>query len=224
MTDGFQFERERAYRGLIELILGGAVDPKDPLSERKLADALEIGRTPMREAMRDLARDGVLEVRPARGTYVRSLSETDVRELYEVRQALEGLAAHTAAGRGATPELRAYGPVFRDTIDRPRYHEAGEIYAAGAEFHVAVFRAAGNRQLLDIYEPLRLRFRLVLALPRFVDHQRVWESVGEHLAILEAIEAGDGADAERRMRDHLARGAEVRARWVAANLKAADRG
>src|SRR5262245_30234220 len=109
----YQFERDRAYRELLDLIMGGGVDVAEPLSERKLAEALEIGRTPMREAMRDLARDGILEVRPARGTYVRSLSAEDVREIYEVRQGLEGLAASLAAQKGPSAALSAYGPLFR---------------------------------------------------------------------------------------------------------------
>ena len=65
MAVALQFERDRAYRGLLDLILGGGVDLDAPLSERKLADSLDIGRTPVREALRDLARDGILKVQAA---------------------------------------------------------------------------------------------------------------------------------------------------------------
>jgi len=215
MADTLQFERDRAYGGLLDLIMGGGIDPDAPLSERKLADSLEIGRTPVREALRDLARDGVLEVRPARGTYVRRLTAEDVREIYEVRQGLEGLAAFLAAERGATPELRAYGPVFRSMMEQPEDFDAEETYETGARFHTEMFKATGNRQLLNIFEPLRLRFRLALALPRFYDHQRVRESVQEHLAILDAIEAGDGVAARRHICGHLSKGSEVRTRIFA---------
>ncbi len=215
MAEALQFERDRAYGGLLDLIMSGGLDPDAPLSERKLADSLDIGRTPIREALRDLARDGVLEVRPARGTYVRQLSAEDVREIYEVRQGLEGLAAFLAAERGATPELSAYGPMFRKMIERPEAFDPEETYETGARFHTEMFRATGNRQLLNIFEPLRLRFRLALALPRFYDHQRVRESVEEHLAILDAIEAGDGVAARRHICDHLSKGSEVRSRIFA---------
>ena len=163
MAEQFRFERERAYEGLVEFIMSGIAHPDEPLSERKLADSLEIGRTPVREAMRDLVRDGLLEVSPARGTYVRSFTTEEVRELYEVRQGLEGLAAERAAQRGATPELKAYGPLFRHTIEHPVEHDPEQVYDAGARFHLDLCRAAGNRQLLNIYEPLRMRFRLALA-------------------------------------------------------------
>ena len=214
MAIRFEFERDRAYRGLLELILGGDIDPSEPLSERGLAEALAIGRTPVREALRDLARDGILEVRPARGTYLRPSSTLDVREIYEVRQALEELAARLAAERGPSADLAAYGPLFREMIARPDDHDVADVYEAGARFHVEVFRSAGNGQLLALYEPLRLRFRVALALPRFFDPERVRESVSEHLAILEAIEARDAAAAQRLIRDHLAKGAEVRSRIV----------
>ncbi len=212
MAEVLQLERDRAYGGLLGLIMSGGIDPATPLSERKLAESMDIGRTPVREALRDLARDGVLEVRPARGTYVRRLSTDDVREMYEVRHGLEGLAALLAAERGPTPGLSAYGPIFRDMIAQPDNHVPEETYETGARFHTEIFRAAGNRQLLNIYEPLRLRFRLALGLPRFFDHERVRESVKEHLAILDAIEGRDGVMAQKVLCEHLSKGSEVRAR------------
>jgi DNA-binding GntR family transcriptional regulator len=151
-------------------------------------------------------------VAPARGTYLRTFTAHEVRELYEVRQGLEGLAAELAAKRGPTPGLTAYGPLFRHMIENPNEHTTAERYDVGARFHLDLCRAAGNRHLLSIYEPLRLRFQLALALPRFFDPVRVQDSVAEHLAILEAVEAGDGAAARRLVCDHLIKGAEVRAR------------
>jgi DNA-binding GntR family transcriptional regulator len=212
MAVALQLERDRAYRGLLDLILDGGVDLDAPLSERKLADSLDIGRTPVREALRDLARDGVLEVQPARGTFVRPLSIEDVQEIYEVRYSLEGMAALLAVERGPTPELIAYGAKFRDVIDNPRDHDPEETYETGAEFHLEVFRSARNRQLLKIYEPLRLRFRVAFGLPRHYDQDRIYESVHEHLAILETIEGGDGQAAQRLIRGHLSKGLEIRIR------------
>lgn len=212
MAVALQLERDRAYLRLLDLILGGEIDSEEPLSERKLADSLQMGRTPIREALRDLARDGVLEVRPARGTFVRRLSLEDVQEIYEVRQALEGMAAYLAAERGMTPALAAFGPRLREMRDRPDAFELAEVYDYGAAFHLEVFKAARNGNLLQIYEPIRLRFRVALGLPRFYDPERVRVSVVEHLAIFEAIEAGDGQAAQQRICDHLDKGLEARTR------------
>ena len=213
MAVALQFERDRAYRGLLDLILGGGVDLDAPLSERKLADSLDIGRTPVREALRDLARDGILEVQPARGTFVRPLSIEDVQEIYEVRYSLEGMAAFLAAEREPTSELKAYGPKFRAMMDDPRAYDPAAIYETGAEFHLEVFRSARNRQLLNIYEPLRLRFRVAFGLPRYYNQDRIYESVHELLAILEMIEGGDGQAAQRLIRDHLSKVLDIRT-WI----------
>ena len=209
---GYQFERDRAYRLLLDRILSGEIGTDAPLSERKLADALQMGRTPIREALRDLARDGILESRPARGTFVRGLDMDEIREIYEVRYAIEGMAAYLAATRGATEELKAYGPRFREMIDHPDRFDLAEIYEYGAAFHIDVFHAARNANLFQIYEPLRLRFRVALGLPRHYDHERVVQSVQEHLDILAAIEAGDGQTAQQLICDHLAEGLDARTR------------
>ena len=97
-------------------------------------------------------------------------------------------------------------------MDDPQTHDPAEIYETGAEFHLEVFRSARNWQLLKIYEPLRLRFRVALGLPRYYDHDRVRESVQEHLTILEVIERGDSQSAQRMICDHLAKRLEVRTR------------
>ena len=212
MSVEFQLERDRAYRLLLDLILGDKIDADTPLSERKLADTLQIGRTPIREAIRDLVGNGVLEARPARGTFVRQLSMEDVQEIYEVRYALEGMAAFLAAERGPSDALKAYGPKFREMAVDPEKFDPVEEYALGAEFHLEVFRSARNRNLLQLYEPLRIRFAVALGLPQYYDHERVRQSVSEHLGILVAIEAGDGAKAQQLICDHLAEGLEARIR------------
>ncbi|MEM9682350.1 MAG: GntR family transcriptional regulator [Pseudomonadota bacterium] len=206
MDSDKNLERHRAYRHILDLIIGGEVDAKAPLSERRLSGHLQIGRTPVREALRDLVRDGVLEVHPARGTYVREMSLNDIREIYEVRHALEGLAAFLAAENGPTDGLAAFGPLFEGMVRDPAAFDPEVVYQRGVDFHLEVFRAAGNRNLLATYEPIRLRFKIAFGLPRFYDHKRVIESVTEHLDVLRAIEAGDGAAAQTMICDHLSAG------------------
>ena len=212
MSVGFQLERDRAYRQLLDYILGGRVDLATPLSERKLAEMLGMGRTPVREAIRDLVRDCVLETRPARGTFVRELTMEDVGEIYEVRYALEGMAAFLAAQRGPSPELKSYGPKFRDMVKRHEAYDPVEVYELGAEFHLEVFRSAQNRNLLQMYEPIRIRFAIALVLPQHYDHDWVRKSVTQHLDILKSIEDGDSAAAQQLICDHMAGGLETRMR------------
>lgn len=212
MAVEFQLERDRAYHRLVELFTSGAVSTEEPLSERKLADALQIGRTPIREALRDLAREGLVDVHPARGTFVKRLSLDDVRELYEIRHALEGTAAFLAAKHGATKALRAFRPVYKRMLKNPGAHGAKEIDDTGTAFHQEILKAARNRLLLSVYKPLRLRFQLAFIFPYGSDEAAIRQAFEEHLAILDAIEQRDAAGAQRLMCEHLTSGLELRMR------------
>lgn len=202
-------ERERAYDKLAKLILSRRLDPDTPLSERKLSDDLGIGRTPIREALRDLEHEGLVEVQPARGTFVRRLSFDDLQEIYEVRQALEGMAAFLAAKRGATPRLLEIEKQFRKHARSSRNRDAIEVDDLGAAFHLELFAAAENRTLRSMFERLRNRFQLEFGLPRYAETD-LDRTIGEHLAILEAVKQGDAPAAQQRMAEHLAYGFKMR--------------
>src|SRR6266700_7038399 len=98
-------DRDRAYTLLRDLVISGSFAPDEPLSERSLSNRLAFGRTPVREALMALAKDGLLTIHPMRGTFVRQLSFDDLREIHEIRLALEGMAAYLAAVRGPTEAL-----------------------------------------------------------------------------------------------------------------------
>ena len=142
MNSGYEFERDRAYKLILDKIMTGELETNTALSERKLADTLMMGRTPIREALRNLVREEVLEVVPARGTFVRKLTQTDIREIYEIRVAIEGMAARLAAKHGDLSELNNICIKFEEIIiETERYH-VREIYDLGADCHLAVFSAA----------------------------------------------------------------------------------
>lgn len=208
----YQLERDRAYKLLLDLILGGKIDTDTPLSERKLAETLDMGRTPIREAVRALVHEGLLETRPARGTFVRALTIDDVREIYEVKLALEGMAAYLAAERGVTDELLAYEAKFNEMMKSPESLDIEDIYNLGATFHIQIFHAARNKNLFQIYEPIRKRNATTLTLPTRYDPNWVIHSVGEHLGILDAIKSGDGTKAQQVMVDHISGGLDARMR------------
>lgn len=210
MPEEKRLDRETAYCRLVDLILSGELAESRPLSERGLAEALKLGRTPIREAIKDLVHEGVLEAHPARGTFIRPLSLKDMREIYQVRFAIEGLAAYLAAECGPSNELSEYGIAFRTALADPHAFDITQLHDHGAEFHVEIFRNAGNRMLLEIYRPIRLRFRIALGLPRHRSPERVFESIREHLEILEAIEQRDGERAQQLMRNHLQSGLAFR--------------
>ena len=220
MKTPFKFERDRAYHRLVDLIFGGSLDDGAPLSERKLAEQLGFGRMPVREALHQLEQEGVVEVKPARGTFVRSISTDDLDEIYQVREALECLAAELAAGQGVTPQLAACGARMRTMAQDPSAFTAAEIDDAGTEFHELLMVAAGNAALQESVRLLRLRFRLAFHLPRYFSDEAVYSTLADHIAIFAAIEQRAARDARKLMRAHLKRGLAIRLKMKAASSTA----
>lgn len=204
-------DRDQAYTRIQEMIDDGTLVPEQPLSERGLAETLGLGRTPVREALRALAHERLLEVIPTRGTFVRTPSLDEMRETYEIRLALEGMAAYLAAERGPSTRLLACGERLRDLLATGE-QDVKLIQSVGQDLHDEIFHCAGNRGLAEMHQTCRLRIGLALRLTRQYDHQRVHQTIHEHLAVLEAIEAGEPEQAEQRMRRHLANALQARLR------------
>ena len=201
--------RDRAYKRLRQLLLSGRLRPEEPLSERGLAERLGMGRMPIREALKDLAKEGLVRIARGRGAFVRQLTLDEVRDIYETRQALEGMAARLVSLRGVTPELRAVGERLRRLQDQPQA-DVREVQREGTDFHMALVEASRNRELARIYRTLDAQIALSLRLTAEYQPSRSWQANQEHLDVLGAIERGDADAAERLMRDSLARAVAAR--------------
>jgi DNA-binding GntR family transcriptional regulator len=191
---------DQAYYQIRELIVTLQLAPGSVIDERALMARLELGRTPIREALRMLARERLVDVYPRRGIFVSSVDAGDLAGLSEVRETLEGLAARLAAQR-ATPEQRdATGLLLRE-LDQPG-HDERTLIELDQRLHRHVHHAAHNPFLaatLDEYYMLTLRIWL-LALDRVA---RLDQAIGEHRELLSAIQAGDPDRAESAMRQHV---------------------
>ena len=203
-------DSERAYKMLGELLISGAISEDQALSERGLAETLSLGRTPIREAIKDLVRDGVLESHPTRGTVLRPMSLVDLQDLYEIRFGIEGLAAFLAAERGAVEELRPYIDAFERTLADAASHDTGLVHDHGVDFHFEIMRLAGNRRLLEMYRPFRLRFRIPFSIVGAKNPDRVFASVREHLDIANAIIERKADLARSLICEHLRQGLDYR--------------
>ena len=175
VQDSHRFAWKVAKERLCALMIRGAVPFDRPLSERSLAEAIGLGRMPVREALRDLARDGVVVTEAARGTFVRRLSADEIRQLYEVRLAIEGFAAHSAAEKGFVGNLpkisRSLGKLQRDTL---KSREVADAEMLGDHLHWGVMQGADNQTLAELYSGVRLRIRF-----RFVSCSAVNSIVSE---------------------------------------------
>ena len=192
---------------LREDILAGRLKPGLRLVECDLTARFAVSRGPVREALRRIAADGLIEHWPHRGAVVRRLSEREIRELFSIRIEMEALAARLAAaaddpGRRAR-FVAAIEPIYAET---PR--EACEYLKENAAFHDAVMALADNLQLREL--AARLQLPLIMAQVGDALTPPVLEaSVREHRAIAKAILARDPEAASGRMRAHLERAAGV---------------
>jgi len=193
---------DQAYYRIRELIVTLELPPRSLVSERELMEQLGLGRTPVREALRALARERLVDVYPRRGMFVSGVNVQDLAGLSEVRLTLEGRAARLAAER-ATAADRAKIEVLLDEIDQTE-RALGErtLIDLDQRVHRHIYECTHNAFLettLNEYYVLTLRIWF-LALDRVI---RLEDAVNEHRALLEAIRDGDGARAEEAMRMHV---------------------
>jgi DNA-binding GntR family transcriptional regulator len=187
---------DRAYLAIRGLIVSLELPPGAVIDERELMGRLGLGRTPVREALRRLAQEQLVEVFPRRGSFVTGVDVRDLARISEVRVALEPEAARLAAER-ATDEERRELADLSDQIVR-----GGDLMGLDERIHRAVYAAAHNHLLektLGEYYVLALRIWMI-ALGRAEDLE---EAVEAHRDLIQAVVAGDADRAADLMRDHV---------------------
>ena len=188
---------DKAYHEIRGLIVSLELAPGAVIDEKELIERLEIGRTPVREALRRLAHERLVEVYPRRGMFVTGVDVRELARLSEVREVLEPEAARLAAERATDVDRAELGALLVE-LDAGR----SELIDLDERIHRAVYRAAHNDLLeatLEQYYVLALRIWSI-ALDRAHELE---EAVEEHRALLEAIQAGDGDRAADTMRAHV---------------------
>ncbi len=189
-----------AYAKLLELLRSGVFAPGDRLREEEVGEALGLSRTPIREALRRLEQDGIVEHRPRLGAVIRSLSYTEVVELYEMRLVLERTAAEMAAKHGSDAEFDTLD-ALNDRIASER--DAPSIGAAiNQDFHLCLYRAARNRFLLEAARGLNNSL-LLLGPSTYTDEGRIDVVVSQHSEIIAALRSREAASAGAAAENHL---------------------
>lgn len=199
---------QQAYAEIRRLIIEGVLVPGSKVVVRLLSERLKLSATPIKSALAALERDGFLVAIPHRGYFVPKVSVQDMREIYELREVLDGIAARNAASQ--TNAQRLVNDVLRPLYDeqqrRVRVGDATGYSDVDMEFHRAIWHAAGNTRLAQVTDNLggQLRFGSGSSsrLPG-----RVPNALGEHAAIMDAVAKGDAARAESEARAHVRRSA-----------------
>ena len=196
--------REMVYEELKMQILTGEIVPGTRMMEVDLAAEMGVSRTPVREAIRKLEKEGLVTIEPRRGAYASRISTQDMIEILEVRQDLEGLAAFFAASRMSPENLALLREISANYNKAVEEGNMGDLIQYDTRFHRLIVDSCSNKILVNMVEQLQelvLRFRYIY----YDNFKRAEKMPAEHQEILDAIASGD-ADRARQAADlHIER-------------------
>lgn len=193
---------------LRERIFGAQLAPGSFIDEAQLCEEMAISRTPLREALKVLAAEGLVRHEPRRGSFVSQVTEQDLDEIFPVIALLEGRCANEAAVHANDGDIAALEVMhqrlqgFADSKDIQGY------YAANFAIHEAIITLANNKWLAQVIADLRKILKLA-RLQQLHAPGRLEQSLSEHMAVFAAIKARDGDTADAAMRTHLLRQREA---------------
>ena len=194
-------DAEKAYRQIKEQIVTTQLPPGVVISEADMMSELELGRTPIREAMKQLEADNLVTITPRRGMFVTNITVTDLTQIFEVRVEIEPLAVRLATQRITQKELaqlRGLAEKYRDAD----LTDTEALLKLDCDFHVLLAEAAHNKFLLkDMMHYYNLSLRIWYLALNYAQPDDI--DMEAHLEILEAIEAMDVKKAEKRMKKHI---------------------
>ena len=196
--------REIVYEELKRQIMVGEIAPGTRMMEVELADEMGVSRTPVREAIRKLEKEGLVTIEPRRGAYASDISAKEMVDILEVRQDLEGMAAGIAAQKiteEGKEELKRLVQVYKESVEK---EDIEEIIANDEAFHKYIVSLSGNKTLIKMVsqvQELVLRFRYIY----YEDFSRFRNQPTEHQAIVDAIISGSSSSARINAEEHLAR-------------------
>jgi DNA-binding GntR family transcriptional regulator len=187
---------------LREMLIEGRIEPGAKLNERELSLRLQVSRTPLREAIKLLGAEGLVDLIPNRGAVAVKLTETDVLQAFEMLAGLEAMSGELAAQRISAPELKEIKALHYEMLACFERGDLSGYYRLNARIHIAINHAAGNPLLTKTYREINSRVQSL----RFRTNQNTvkWrQAVKEHEDMLQGLEAHDAAAMRRILTQHL---------------------
>jgi len=178
----------------------GDLRPGTRLNERILCNLLGVSKTPLREALRCLERDGIVVVGENGRLEVAAPSEGDVRDVFECRMAIEGMAAKLACERASREDLSWLEQLHASQKDMLARGDVAGLVKANTDFHEFIITASGNRWLMNVFEMMQ---HVILHVRRYLTAFHGPQMIEEHGAVVDAFLARDPDGAERAMRQHI---------------------
>lgn len=194
--------RSRVFNQLQNDILNGLYEPGDSLIETKLSDELGVSRTPVREALRQLELEGLVQSIPNKGVIVKGISAQDIHDIYTIRMLIEGLAARWAAEKITPEELEE----LKEAVDLEEFYtvknDNSHLLQFDTRFHDIIFRASKSKPLMHTLSTFHHYVQKARSIS-MSSPGRAMEVLEEHKAILQAIIDKDAYKAERLTTEHV---------------------
>jgi len=194
--------REVVFNTLREAIISGELKPGERLMEVQLAEKIGVSRTPVREAIRKLELEGLVEMLPRKGAHVSEITDKDIMDVLEVRTSLDGLATSLAAYRMSSDELKSLNNVLAHLTGFIEKENLQGSIKRDVEFHEIIYRSSRNDKLIQISNNLReqvQRFRVIY----LKDYSSPKALIQEHINIIEALTAKDTMAAQKAAETHI---------------------
>jgi len=202
---------DAAYQSLRQAILDLTISPGQRLDVEDLAERLGVSLTPVRHAVQQLATEGLVEIKPRSGTFVTEISARNVEETFDLRRALECLAAETATNNITRQDLRRLHDLLK-SLRKPVRTDSDRAAHDGynSEFHRILIQVSGNNRLAEMYETLNAHLKIArIHAPREDWLARLDEEQAEHKEILDALERRDADALKQALTKHIRRAKDV---------------
>jgi DNA-binding GntR family transcriptional regulator len=193
---------EQVAQRLRQMLVEGRIAPGAKLNERELSELLAVSRTPLREAIKMLAAEGLVELLPHRGAIAVSLGEADILNTFEVMAGLEGMTGDLAAQRITPAELAEIQAMQFEMMAAYTRRDLSAYYQLNARIHAAISAAAKNPVLSQVYKQVNARLQ-ALRFRSNQDGEKWKRAVKEHEKMIEALAAHDGAAMRDVLQEHL---------------------
>ena len=200
------------YEQILSAILSGEIVPGERLIQETIASQIDVSRTPVREAILRLEREGVLEATGRSGFQIREISEKEIQDLYLAREAVEGFAAKLLAGALSQEQAQNIETAVRSEMGLKSIHKE-EHFHANRTIHRTIVAQTGNGILLDMFDSIwnrgiSIRSFAAYPIPDSQDNRE------QHLLLLDQIKTGNPDEAETAMVAHIREGLDNHVRWL----------
>lgn len=203
-----RFLRGQVYKNLKASILNGVLPPNKRLIEERLAEEMGTSRTPVREAIQKLEKEGLIHKLPKGGFAVSTITDEDIEEVFGIRSVLEGYAGYLATSRATDDDIRSLEETVRQEEEFLRRKDTEEIIRLNTEFHDKLYKAAKSSKLYSIINDLRdyiYRYRIIIF--RYEGMAEI--SIKDHKDMIGLMKAKNARQVEKLVRKHIIRGGEL---------------